>query len=201
MPNRRDVLQGGIALTTLPLVASAAWESSDAPRVALAPYRILFDDRFAESRRFGAEIARLGGATRAFSGDVTELWYEELDVRWRREPIVVAGMTRHGPLFCLERLAWDVGMRVAYRAEHRRASDGSIAHVIVAPAETLRWAVRLHAANPDWVRNSARIVMQGRHHSWSPAMCECGSAAPLSADADDPLISWIIAPRARGRSA
>src|SRR6185295_14895335 len=159
MPNRRDVLQGGIALTTLPLVARAAWDSSDPARAELAPYRILFDDRVAESRRFGAEIARLGGAARAFSGDVTDLWYEELDVRWRREPIAVAGMTRHGPLFCLERLAWGVGMRVVYRAEHRHASDGSIAHVVLTPDDTLQLAVDLHAANTDWARNAARIVM------------------------------------------
>jgi hypothetical protein len=201
MPNRRDVLQGGIALTTLPLVARAAWDSSDVPRPVRAPYRTLFDDRFAESRRFGAEIARLGGAARAFSGDVTDLWYEELDVRWRREPIAVAGMTRHGPLFCLERLAWGVGLRVVYRAEHRRVSDGSIAHAIVAPEDTLQLAVDLHAANTDWARNAARIVMRCPYDSWQPASGRRGSAA-LSADGEyDPLISWIIAPGARGRGA
>ena len=201
MPNRRDVLQGGIALTSLPLVARAAWDSSDVPRPALAPYRILFDDRFAESRRFGAEIARLGGAVRAFSGDVTDLWYEELDVRWRREPIAVAGMTRHGPLFCLERLAWGVGLRVVYRAEHRRVSDGSIAHVVVAPEDTLQLAVDLRAANIDWARNAARIVMRSPYDSWQPVSGKRGSAA-LGADGeDDPLISWIIAPCGRGREA
>jgi hypothetical protein len=196
MPNRRDVLLGGIALTGLPLVAHAAWDPSDAPRPRHGPYRVLFDDRFAESRRFGAEIARLGGAARAFSGDVTDVWYEDLDVRWRREPVAVAGMTRHGPLFCLERLAWGVGMRVAYRAEHWRASDGSMAHVIVAPEGTLQLAADLDIANIDWARNAARIVMCCPQDSWSPAMRQFGSAAPIADDGDDPLISWIIAPRA-----
>ena len=79
MPNRRDVLQGGIALTTLPLVARAAWDSPDAPGAGLA--RIAFSSMTALPSRdvLAQEIARLGGATRAFSGDVTELWYEELD--------------------------------------------------------------------------------------------------------------------------
>ena len=167
----------------------------------LAPYRILFDDRFAESRRFGAEIARLGGATRAFSGDVTELWYEELDVRWRREPIVVAGMTRHGPLFCLERLAWDVGMRVAYRAEHRRASDGSIAHVDRCPSRDIAMGRAVARCEPGLGTQLGTHRNAGSVPSVAAAMCKCGSAAPLSADADDPLISWIIAPRARGRGA
>ncbi len=178
MPNRRDVLRSGIALTGLPLIGHAAWRASDA-RVSRphAPYRVLFDDRFAESRRFGAEVVRLGGAARGFAGDVTNLWYEELDVHWRQEPVAVAGMTRHGPLFCLERLAWDVGMRLVYRAEHRPTSDGE-----------------------DWALRAAHIIMSCQHDSCALATQRLGSAA-LLADHDDPLISWVIAPRAQGRAA
>lgn len=176
MPNRRDVLRGGIILTGLPLVARAAWDSSDVSRAAHTPYRVLFDDRFAESRRFGAEVARLGGAVRGFGGDVTNLWYEELDLRWRKEPVAVAGMTRHGPLFCLERLAWDVGMRVVYRAEHRPVNDD------------------------DWTLRAAQIVMNCAQDFRQLATHQLRSAATL-ADDEDPLISWVIAPRAQGRTA
>jgi hypothetical protein len=33
-------------------------------------------------------------------------------------------MTTHGPLFCLERWAWDHGLRVVARTEHAVATAG-----------------------------------------------------------------------------
>ena len=129
MTNRREILQGGIALTSLPLVAGAYWSSPHASAHCwYAPYRVIFDDRFAETRVFGEEAERLGGSVRSFAGDITDLWYQELDLRWRSEPTAIAGMTRHGPLFCLERLAWNAGMRVVYRATHavREGSTDSL---------------------------------------------------------------------------
>src|SRR4030095_155128 len=56
MTNRREILQGGIALTSLPLVARGTWAAPEAAAYSShALYRILFDSRFSESRAFGAE--------------------------------------------------------------------------------------------------------------------------------------------------
>jgi hypothetical protein len=46
-----------------------------------------------------------------------------LRAAWTKQPVAIAGLTAHGPLFCLERLAWDHGMRVVFRAEHPAGID------------------------------------------------------------------------------
>lgn len=78
----------------------------------------IFDRRFAACRRFAQSSKTHGVATRAIAGDVTSLWYSELHPLWKQQPVAIAGLTTYGPLFCLERLAWDHGMRVLHRQEH-----------------------------------------------------------------------------------
>jgi hypothetical protein len=78
----------------------------------------VFDRRFAAGRRFARSSATRGIATRPIAGDVTSLWYSELHPLWKQRPVAIAGLTTYGPLFCLERLAWDHGMRVLHRQEH-----------------------------------------------------------------------------------
>ena len=147
MTNRREVLQGGIALTSLPIFANFAWSATragPAPTVGWAHefYRIVFDNRFAAARDFGAEAARRGFAVHGFSGDITAFWYHELDLKWRREPLTLAGMTLHGPLFCLERLAWDVDLRVLHRVEQGAATAGDDDRLI-------SWVIGPRARGPD----------------------------------------------------
>jgi hypothetical protein len=203
MTNRREVLQGGIALTSLPIVANVAWvaagASSGTNASARALYRVVFDDRFAAARAFGAEARRLGAAVHGIDGDITDFWYHNLDLQWRRETLAIAGMTLHGPLFCLERLAWDVGMRVVYRAEHVSARGGPSTYLIQAPQGFLPLASAQHARENDWARCAARLV----------ASCPLDTRAyptatgvdAVSTEDNDRLISWVIAPRARGQAA
>jgi hypothetical protein len=113
----------------LPIVA---WARTTAPEAgpqpiahALSFYKVVVDRRFPDSVAFGAEMTRLGAPVHTMQGDITDLWYHDLDRRWRQGPVAIAGMTAHGPLFCLERLAWDHGMRVVLRTEHPPAADGA----------------------------------------------------------------------------
>src|SRR5262245_10046889 len=203
MTNRREILQGGIALTSLPLIAQATWappETSAYPTYAF--HRILFDNRFIESRAFGEEALRLGGVVRGFAGDITDLWYHELDERWRTEPAAIAGMTRHGPLFCLERLAWNAGMRVVYRATHVADRNGSTAHFLAASQPMLGLAAELHTQESDWARCAARAVMRCPMEATSkPMTLALPAASQKLEDAEDPLISWVIAPRLQRQGA
>jgi hypothetical protein len=121
MVTRRDLLRAGAAISVLPLAAHAATEPG-APTPAF--HTVLFDARFPEARQFGAEATRLRMNVRSFHGDLTNVWFHELAPVWRAQPVAtadmaLAGMTDYGALFVLERLAWDAGMRVVYRAEHR----------------------------------------------------------------------------------
>jgi hypothetical protein len=195
MVNRRRVLQGGIAVTSLPLVANVAWGAL--PEPPLAFYKVIFDERFEASRRFGAEAQRMGAPVHAIQGDITQLWYDDLYARWRNGAAPIAGLTAHGALFCLERLAWDAGMRVVYRADHKPTTDGSIRHSAQGPAEMLRAASGLRDAQ-DWSCYAASVVLG------CPAVVPGKKKRAVFADAStavnedgQALISWVIAPRGR----
>lgn len=99
---------GAAALAALP---AAHWLSSRQP----TPYRALYDERFEDGRRFAADALSRGWITRAIRGDVTQVWFHELAVRWKRGAAPIAGVTTRESLFVLERLSWDVGMRVTVR--------------------------------------------------------------------------------------
>lgn len=126
MVTRRDVVLGGIATTSLPLLAVAAMKPAAAQREPRY-YKVIYDERFPESVAFANRAGARGLAVHAIQGDMTAVWYHDLQPAWKRKPVAIAGMTAHGPLFCLERLAWDFGMRVTMRKPH---ADGLIAWVI-----------------------------------------------------------------------
>ena len=128
MASRREFLQAGIAAAVLPIAAPSvsAWARTSSAETASNPasfYKVIVDDRFAASVEFGAEMSRLGAPVHTIQGDITDLWYHDLDAKWKQGPVAIAGLTAHGPLFCLERLAWDHGMRVVLRTEHASLDD------------------------------------------------------------------------------
>jgi hypothetical protein len=105
-----------------------AWASAAAPQPIGSPvsfYKVVVDQRFPASVAFGAEMTRLGAPVHSTQGDITDLWFHDLDLRWQQGPVAIAGLTAHGPLFCLERLAWDRGMRVVLRTEQPPAELGA----------------------------------------------------------------------------
>jgi hypothetical protein len=127
MASRREFLQAGLAASLLPVAASelpaaVSVKESQAPPVSF--YKVIFDERFPSSVAFGQEWKARGAAVHAIRGDITDLWFHDLDLQWKKQPVAIAGLTAHGPLFCLERLAWDHGMRVTSRVEQKERYDG-----------------------------------------------------------------------------
>jgi hypothetical protein len=109
--NRRSFIgAGGIALAfaAVPMSWGLCADS-------LTPYRAIYDERFEAGRAFSVAAAHRGWITRAIRGDITKVWFRELAPRWRRSPAAVTGVTTLQTLFVLERLAWDVGLRVTFR--------------------------------------------------------------------------------------
>ena len=136
MTSRREVLKVGLAASAmLPLGARARSVAvGAAPAEAVTLYKVLYDTRFAASVAFARRAAASGVAVHAMAGDMTRFWYDDLYHRWRQGPAAIAGLTAHGALFCLERLAWEQRMRVVSRGEHA-ASLGE-------PAEALfSWVI------------------------------------------------------------
>ncbi len=72
--------------------AAGAWSGLAAGAALAAPpalplHLVVADERFAASRAFAAEAARSGRRIAWTRGDVTRLWYDELDLLCaRRKP-------------------------------------------------------------------------------------------------------------------
>jgi hypothetical protein len=232
MTNRREFLQTGIAASALPLSMnallspSAAEASGQVQQVPL--HKAIFDGRYAEGQAFGREVARFRVPVHPLPyGDVTEFWYGELDMLWRKEPVAIAGLTQFGPMFDLERLAHERGMRVALRVEHQARVDGTLAHSVSAHPETAALAEQLSSRGLDWPAMMAQLASHCRAPDVAPTrrtivttgakpvlLQEAGAQLPESiihyyvtgaiqagegVPLEGPLFSWAItaAPRAR----
>jgi len=199
MASRREFLQVGIAALTLPISARASLSpAGSVPATEPAPtplYKVIFDERFPASVEFADEAKRLGASVHGIKGDITDVWFDDLYHRWKKGPAAIAGLTAHGPIFCLERLAWDQRMRVVFRAEHKRLSNGGIEHALTGPENMVGRAANLRVDGSGWGARMAALVMH------CPAGCSTPSKATIVApsvqsagDGPDLLISWVIAP-------
>lgn len=148
MANRRQFIQSGLALSAialpglLPVFPGVPAGGRDRSRSALRIERFVFDNRFPEAVEAARHAASQGIRVAETSGDMTDLWYDDLDRRWKEAPMRLAGMTTWHGLFVLETLAADRRMRVVYRSEQKVPRnvlrDGGVAHVLAWPRrETL----------------------------------------------------------------
>ena len=198
MTSRREFLHMGVAALALPIsgraglsLAHSAWPDAPAP---MQFYKVVFDERFAASRAFAAEAQRLGLPVHGIRGDVTSLWYDDLYVRWKQGPVAIAGITQKAALFCLDLMARDQRMRLAYLGEHVRRSDSHVEHTLSGPRKIVGQA-RLAESGPEWTSHLAHLMNR------FPKNCFQASApvivAPLVGPGDQPeqFVSWVIAPR------
>jgi hypothetical protein len=108
--NRRTFLKCGIGASA----ASAMIHRTSLEGAAVRYYKVVFDERFDAPRAFAAEVAARGIPTGAISGDITNLFFDDLDLRWKQGPVSLAGFTTPASLFCLDLLARDRGMRLTH---------------------------------------------------------------------------------------
>jgi hypothetical protein len=193
--NRREFLQSCAAIAG-GLAASRAFADAPFPADRFMPQRAIFDAAFVEGHAFARAARDLGMTTHAISGDVTALWYNDLYFHWRHDSGVVAGLTGASALFCLERLAWDVGHRVVLRVNHAPAPEGGVRHTLLGPREMLRSSVSvLKSSQLNWGARMAQLTMQCPTRT---AGRERRSVVDGSGSTDrwcESLVSWVIAPR------
>ncbi len=217
MMNRREFVQAGMAAAVVggvgvvPLSATRLRRKGTRQPVRLA----VFDERYGDSRAFGHEAAQLGVPTHAMRGDITALWFNDLDLRWRHEPMAVAGLTTEASLFCLEDLARDHRMRVVFRADHVFDIAG-VVHTVVGPVSMVTGAdgVLGRDGGQDWPLHLTRL-MHDAVMDESPVSTVTVSTPRGQVGGDEPsaprdfqgwwgnepkqlelLVSWIIAPGA-----
>lgn len=127
MADRRKFLQVSMAASAWAFIG----QSKASPQIInitneddLSYYKFVFDENIPASVQAADFMTKQSIATYGMrNGDITPFWFNELDAVWHQAPVPIAGMTAEGPLFCLEILAQQHGMRVIYRAEHSVNSD------------------------------------------------------------------------------
>jgi hypothetical protein len=137
-PTRREFLQTGLVASLLPwaIPGTALALDDDIAHDVPGLYKVVVDIRFAAGAAFADDADRLGASLVRITGDITDFWFHDLSLRWKQSPVPIAGLTGHGPLFCLERFAWDHGLRVVVRREHERLGNGvePLISWVIAPA-------------------------------------------------------------------
>jgi hypothetical protein len=122
MPNRRQLLEFGVLAPFLPALTFAgdlaAGVSPTTARGYPRLYKAIYDRRYAGALAFAAEMQNRGVNAEPIDGDITNVWFNDLALRWRESPVAIAGVTAPEALFCLEQLAWDHRMRVISRQPH-----------------------------------------------------------------------------------
>ena len=81
-------------------------------RSVMPYYKAVFDERFGDARAFATQVTARATPTVAIRGDVTNLFFNDLDLRWKLGPVWLIGFTTSASLFCLHVLARDRGMRL-----------------------------------------------------------------------------------------
>jgi hypothetical protein len=204
MPSRRAFIQRSLAASALaacPLPARGvlAWPENR-PAEPRRFFKILFDRTRPEGAAFGAEAARRGGPAEAVGLDVGGVWMNEIEPRWRRERVALAGLTDGAALFCLELLARDYGMGVVYRVRHSPAGDGHVRHFITGPVALEQWGRRLAAAGRGWGAQAAAMAMSCPNALLPDSRIDLLDLADGSGTLPASLFSWVIAPDQRERA-
>jgi len=134
MLTRREILSTAsiVAASTMTLPRLAVDQTPSLPL-----YKIIADENFELSTAFAGHAATRGADIHVGASDITSFWFHDLEPLWRHNPRPIAGLTTPEALFCLERLAWDHGMRVITRTEHRMRDEQVIEHSMQSPAEVI----------------------------------------------------------------
>lgn len=106
--SRRIFLKYGLGACS----AGALIRPVPAQKPVMPYYKAVFDERFEDARAFATQATARATPTVAIRGDVTNLFFNDLDLRWKLGPVWLIGFTTAASLFCLHLLARDRGMRL-----------------------------------------------------------------------------------------
>lgn len=127
MTTRREVLKWSAVLPAL----GGGWHGA----FAAAPDGL--DAMLVDTRFSGAlSVADAPVPVLKFAGDVTRVWFDDLDMRWRQPGFVLGGITGSDALFVLETLAQHRGRRVVTRV----ALDLPLVNAV----QAVRWIIAPH---------------------------------------------------------
>jgi hypothetical protein len=194
---RRELFQVGTAL----VVGSAALaETGNAfacgTRVRLTAMLVDADSNVAQA--FGRIAAADGVPVQSIRDDLTDVYCDQLAPQWRKgAKTAVGGLTGAAPLFYLERLAWDAGMRVVFLGRHEITGDAPPKHALRGPRlpidvfhDSVRWL--------EWPLALAETLREIPVHA--PALQPVSFVRDAVVAGDCALFSWVLAPVSNDRT-
>ena len=159
MIGRREFITRSAAFGALPL--AGPWVASN--DIAWPDlYKVVYDERFELARSFAARAGDCGATLHAISGDVTELWFDDLYQRWRTGPAFLAGITLESSAVQLGYFARD--QRHILRYPTGIATDGTdfgtsqsttLLSESTTPVRLLSWIIEPLSADPSLARPHA----------------------------------------------
>lgn len=178
MTTRRSILTGAA------LLAAAAPTAGKA-----APGRgrfdiVLFDGRFAESRRFAAVMAKAGATPMDIGEDIAHLWWGPLaDLQGK---VTICGLTTHSDFFISESIGRERGLKVQYEGRHDARARGPVSHEVGCAAA----GTCLAETGRDWAGSLAASLLDECPVRARKAVATASSPRP--AKAAQTLFSWVI---------
>jgi hypothetical protein len=158
-----------------------------------ARLRVIFDRTLREGLAFGAAAERSGAHVEALGADLGSYWMSTLEPLLKRGPLTLAGFTAGAPLFCLELLCRDYGLRTVYRIEHVPAADERVRHALTGDSALAAWTHRLASAGADWPSAAAAVATDAFRRSPPAPGIELIDLRAHERSAQS-LFSWMIAP-------
>ena len=113
--DRRNLLKSGAAISAAAIVPGLS--AGALSKSGLSIERFVFDSRFPGTLEAARSAAAQQIRLSEVSGDMTSLWYDDLNLRWKKQPMTLAGVTGEDALFVLATLAPEYRMRVVHQAE------------------------------------------------------------------------------------
>ena len=202
MPNRREFIHTGLAVSALtasylhgPVALARPANPTTKPSASL--FKVIYDRSFDAGRSFGAEAARRGAPVQATGSDIGSVWMNVIEPELETRPAAIAGLTAGAPLFCLELLASDYGMRLVYRIEHRPIDGDRYRHSVTGHTALSSWADELAAAGTQWSASAAGLALTHPEGLRPLTDISLLDLAEQAKGAGQPLYSWLIEPAAR----
>jgi hypothetical protein len=200
--SRRGLLLAGASAAAMPLVAgmahllSAPAATNSASRIQF--HRVLFDRDHPAAVAFGRAGQAAGLPVEPIGPDLTALW-RDLLLRWRQEPVAMAGLTTEPAGLYLQLLAQDAGLRLVLRASHTPLSDGRVRHYLTGPRATLEQAAVLDRGE-RWPLGSLALLCHCRADLASnTTLMRTSPSSDASAFPQERLVSWVLAPVGRNQ--
>jgi hypothetical protein len=201
MTKRRDFIKAGLMVPVVSLVglagnhvlATQGTTAADSKTRRFTPAHFVFDERFTESTMVADFVTPRGVRMHAISDDLTALWYNHLDLAWKRAPVPVAGMTSEGALFYLERLAWKHRMRLIFRARHDIPANGTVRHELSGTPALLARFARSGTTQRQWARTLGHCLTRCEPVVGKYPKSKRVLKSEAKSERDIALVSWILA--------